>query len=75
MFTGLDIQIDFAMYESIEKTRQQLANLKKGGKPLGGKLLKIAQQAPKEEAVKMKEGLRGPMNDDNAGGDPNEGLV
>jgi len=42
MFTGLDIQLDFGMYEDEAVTRKQAKALKKkGGKPLGGKLFKM----------------------------------
>ena len=41
MFTGLDIELDFAMYEDEKETKRKAKLLKKkGGKPLGGKLLK-----------------------------------
>jgi hypothetical protein len=52
MFTGLDIQLDFGMYEDEKETRRKAKLLKKkGGKPLGGKLFKITQQRPKPEPV------------------------
>ena len=55
MFTGLDIQLDFAMYEDEAETRKKAKLLKKkGGKPLGGKLFKMTQLAPKQEAVKPR---------------------
>jgi hypothetical protein len=42
MFTGLDIQLDFAIYEDESETRKKAKQLKKkGGKPLGGKLFKM----------------------------------
>tara|TARA_B110000285_G_C15130287_1_gene623118 strand:+ start:1774 stop:1905 length:132 start_codon:yes stop_codon:yes gene_type:complete len=42
MFTGLDIQLDFAMYEDEAETRKKAKQLKKkGGKPLGGKLFRM----------------------------------
>ena len=55
MFTGLDIQLDFAIYEDESETRKKAKQLKKkGGKPLGGKLFKMTQLAPKQEAVKPR---------------------
>lgn len=42
MFSGLDIQLDFALYEDEKETKKKARMLKKkGGKPLGGKLFKI----------------------------------
>jgi hypothetical protein len=42
MFSGLDIQIDFALYEDYQETRKKAKLLKKkGGKALGGKLMKM----------------------------------
>ena len=42
MFTGLDIQLDFAMYEDERETKRKAKLLKKkGGKSLGGKLFKM----------------------------------
>ena len=42
MFSGLDIQLDFAMYEDEKETRKKAKLMKKkGGKPLGGKLYKM----------------------------------
>jgi len=56
MFTGLDIQIDFAMYEDEKETKRKAKLLKKkGGKPLGGKLFKMSQNQPKPEVVKPKQ--------------------
>lgn len=56
MFTGLDIQLDFGMYEDEKETRRKAKLLKKkGGKPLGGKLFKITQQRPKPEPVQPKQ--------------------
>jgi hypothetical protein len=47
MFTGLDIQIDFGMYEDEKETKRNIKQLKKKiGKPLGGKLIKISQNMP-----------------------------
>ena len=41
MFAGLDIQLDFALYEDERETKKKAKLLKKkGGKPLGGKLFK-----------------------------------
>jgi len=49
-FQGLDIQLDFAMYEDDKETRKKARKLKKsGGKPLGGKLFKITAQHSKNE--------------------------
>lgn len=48
MFTGLDIQLDFAMYEDEAENRRKIKQYrKKGGKPLGGKLFKMTSMAPK----------------------------
>ena len=56
MFTGLDIQLDFALYEDERETKRKAKQLKKkGGKPLGGKLFKMTQQQPKPEPVKPKQ--------------------
>lgn len=56
MFTGLDIQLDFGMYEDEKETKRKAKQLKKkGGKPLGGKLFKMSQQQPKPEPVKPKQ--------------------
>ena len=45
MYTGLDIQLDFGMYEDEKDTKRKAKQLKKkGGKPLGGKLFKMTQQ-------------------------------
>lgn len=42
MFTGLDIQLDFAIYEDERETKRKAKLLKKkGGKSLGGKLFKM----------------------------------
>lgn len=43
MFSGLDIQLDFGLYEDPSETRKKArANKKKGGgKPLGGKVFKM----------------------------------
>lgn len=42
MFTGLDIQLDFGLYENENENRRKARALKKkGGKPLGGKLFKM----------------------------------
>ena len=39
MYSGLDIQIDFGLYEDYQETKKKARQLKKkGGKPLGGKL-------------------------------------
>lgn len=43
---GLDIQLDFGLYDDIEEKRkeakaQKQAKDKKGSKPLGGKLFKM----------------------------------
>jgi len=46
------------MYEDEKECKKKVANLKKGGKPLGGKLLKLASQLPKEEAVKNRHDMR-----------------
>jgi len=40
MFSGLDIQLDFAMYEDERDNKKKSKALKKGGKALGGKLIK-----------------------------------
>ena len=43
MFTGLDIQLDFGMYEDEKDTKRKAKQLKKkGGKPLGGQLFKMS---------------------------------
>lgn len=42
MYSGLDIQLDFGMYEDEKETKRKAKNFKKkGGKPLGGKLFKL----------------------------------
>jgi len=59
MFTGLDIQIDFGMYEDEKDTKRKAKQLKKkGGKPLGGRLFKMSQLQPKAEVVKPKDKMK-----------------
>jgi hypothetical protein len=56
MFTGLDVQLDFGMYEDEKETKRKAKLLKKkGGKPLGGKLFKMGMEEPKPEPVKPKQ--------------------
>jgi hypothetical protein len=56
MFTGLDIQLDFGMYEDEKETRRKAKLLKKkGGKALGGKLFKMSFTQPKTDPVKPKQ--------------------
>jgi len=41
-YNGLELQLDFGLYEDEVETRQRAKNLKKkGNKPLGGKLIKM----------------------------------
>lgn len=55
MFSGLDIQLDFAMYEDEKETKKKAKLMKKkGGKPLGGKLFKMTQMMPKQDPVKPR---------------------
>ena len=55
MFSGLDIQLDFGLYEDEKETRKKAKILKKkGGKPLGGKLYKMAALKPKLESTKVR---------------------
>jgi chorismate synthase len=60
MFTGLDIQIDFAMYEDERENKKKIKALKKGGKSLGGKLLKKFHNVPIEEGVKPRTDFGSP---------------
>lgn len=54
MYSGLDIQLDFGMYEDDKETKRKAKIFKKkGGKPLGGKLFKQINQA-KPEVSKLK---------------------
>ena len=60
MYSGLDIQIDFGLYEDFHETKKKARHLKKkGGKPLGGKLFQMTQNAPKPEPVKPREHGKG----------------
>lgn len=53
MFTGLDIQLDFAMYEDEKENKRKARQLKKKGiKALGGKLFK--RTATIKQGVKNK---------------------
>lgn len=55
MFSGLDIQLDFAMYEDEKETKKKVKLMKKtGGKALGGKLFKMTQMMPKQDPVKPR---------------------
>jgi hypothetical protein len=60
------------MYEDDKETKKKVAALKKGGKPLGGKLLKIAQQLPREEAVKNRHDMRGGLDNMGEDGQPKD---
>ena len=62
MFSGLDIQIDFAMYENEKETKKKIQALKKGGKSLGGQLLKKVQTMPAVAPVMPKRELK-PLED------------
>lgn len=63
MFSGLDIQLDFGMYEDDKETRKKARILKKkGGKPLGGKLFKMTAQNRKEQ-TKIKQEMK--LKDDD----------
>ena len=72
--SGLDLQIDFALYEDENENRRKIKNLKKKGQqPLGGKLLKVAQGLPKAEPVlpraEAPEGDDEEAAEEDAGGD------
>ena len=71
MFSGLDIQLDFALYEDEKETKKKARILKKkGGKPLGGKLFKMTAQNNKKEQTKIKQEmkLKGSAGEDQDGG-------
>jgi hypothetical protein len=55
---GLDILIDFGLYEDESETKHKIKQNKKTGKLLGGKLLKQMSTEPEVEPVPLKhEGL------------------
>ena len=60
MFTGLDIQLDFAMYEDEKENKRKARQLKKKGiKALGGKLFKRTATIKQGVKNKTKENVDG----------------